>query len=215
MAAVVPPGASVARGTPGGMRRSWAGLWRLLSLGASLSPSWILDAIPTRAELEPGAGARRSHTGCTRAKLQRAQDLLRHSLPSGDIAVVLDRALELLVTDLERKKAASVTRPRGGTSPRGDSRHIPADVRRAVWTRDGGRCAFSGAQRRCDERAFLEFHHVTPFAVGGEASVENIQLRCRAHNQYEADMFFGEPLVVRERAPAWSHSGQDRVARPC
>jgi hypothetical protein len=25
---------------------------------------------------------------------------------------------------------------------------------------------------------------VTPFAAGGEPSVENIQLRCRAHNQY-------------------------------
>jgi hypothetical protein len=31
--------------------------------------------------------------------------------------------------------------------------------------------------------------------------VENIQLRCRAHNQYESDLWFGakDPVVVRER----------------
>ena len=176
---------------------------------SSPAPATVQPLAPERYKLQVTISAE------TRAKLQHAQDLLRHSLPSGDIAVVLDRALELLVTDLERKKAASITRPRRGTSPPGDSRHIPAHVRRAVWTRDGGQCAFSGAERRCDERAFLEFHHVTLFAAGGEASVENIQLRCRAHNQYEADVFFGEPLIVRERAPAWSDSGQDRVVRPC
>jgi hypothetical protein len=49
-----------------------------------------------------------------------------------------------------------------------------------------------GASRhRCSERSFLEYHHVLPYAVGGEATVANIQLRCRAHNGYEADVFFG------------------------
>jgi hypothetical protein len=129
--------------------------------------------------------------------------------PFGDVAVILDRALEMLVTDLERKKAAAVARPRWGTSSHGDSRHIPADVRRAVWRRDGGRCAFLGAERRCDETAFLEFHHVTPFAAGGEPSVENIQLR--AHNQYEADLFCGEGFVARERAPTYVELGPDRA----
>jgi HNH endonuclease len=41
------------------------------------------------------------------------------------------------------------------------------------------------------ETSFLEFHHVEPYARGGPATVENIQLRCRAHNAYEASMFFG------------------------
>jgi hypothetical protein len=64
-------------------------------------------------------------------------------------------------------------------------------VRRAVWQRDGGRCAFIGRDgRRCDARGFVEFHHVKPFAAGGEASVANIELRCRPHNQYEADVYF-------------------------
>jgi len=73
-----------------------------------------------------------------------------------------------------------------------------------VWTRDGGRCAFVGTRGRCTERGFLEFHHLVPFADSGTAVAENIQLRCRAHNQYEADLWFSAqgPLVIRER-PAY------------
>ena len=61
-----------------------------------------------------------------------------------------------------------------------------------MWLRDLGRCAFvSTSGRRCVERAFLEFHHVKPYALGGEATVANIQLRCRSHNAYEARQYFG------------------------
>jgi len=79
-------------------------------------------------------------------------------------------------------------------------------VKRAVWQRDGGRCAFVGSRGVCGERGFLEFHHVVPFAAAGEATVANIQLRCRAHNAYEASLFFGAestPGVVREIAGSW------------
>ena len=31
----------------------------------------------------------------------------------------------------------------------------------------------------------LEFHHRIPYARGGPSTLENIELRCRAHNQYE------------------------------
>jgi 5-methylcytosine-specific restriction endonuclease McrA len=68
---------------------------------------------------------------------------------------------------------------------------VPAAVRRAVWNRDGGRCAFVGSGGRCDESAFLEFHHVIPFAAGGPTTTENLELRCRAHNAYEAALDFG------------------------
>jgi 5-methylcytosine-specific restriction endonuclease McrA len=65
-------------------------------------------------------------------------------------------------------------------------------VRREVVARDASRCAFVAADgHRCGERRFLEFHHVVPRAVGGAATVANIQLRCRAHNGHEVDLFFG------------------------
>jgi hypothetical protein len=131
-------------------------------------------------------------------KLRRAQSLLRHVIPNGDPAVVFERALDALLTELERKKLAMTEQPRPGKGPSQGSRHIPAAVRREVWRRDGARCAFVGAAGRCAERGFLELHHVVPFAAGGEASSANIELRCRAHNAYEAELAFGS-FMLRER----------------
>lgn len=72
------------------------------------------------------------------------------------------------------------------------SRHVPAHVKRQVWQRDAGQCAFvASTGHRCSERVFLEFHHVQPYAKGGPASVENISLRCRRHNHYEGELVFG------------------------
>jgi hypothetical protein len=124
-------------------------------------------------------------------KLRLAQDLLRHSIPDGDIAQVFDRALTVLLKDLARKKLAATSQPRSAASSPGRSRHIPAQVKRTVWLRDGGRCSFVGNGRRCEERGFLEFHHVRPYAAGGEATVENIRLACRNHNAHEAELHFG------------------------
>jgi hypothetical protein len=140
-------------------------------------------------------------SGETHDKLLRARDLLRHSVPNGDVATVLECALTLLLKDLERRRFAAVDMPRRETGGDGRTRHIPAAVRREVWRRDEGRCAFSNGTRRCTETAFLEFHHVEPFAAGSAAAVGNIELRCRAHNQYEAALFLGRTEFVKEAAP--------------
>jgi hypothetical protein len=148
-------------------------------------------------------------------KLRLAQALLRHVIPDGDAGAIFDRALTVLLDDLARKKLAATERPHPsrGTAP--GSRHIPADVKRAVWTRDGGRCAFvSAGGHRCGERGFLEYHHIVPFAAGGEATVGNISLRCRAHNAHEADLFFGprgsSPVVRETPAPYLCTNSQTR-----
>jgi hypothetical protein len=126
----------------------------------------------------------------THAKLAQAQDLLRHAIPNGDPAAILDRALTLLVEQLERAKVGKAARPRAA-SVRSSGRHVPAAVRREVWARDQGRCAFEGPHGRCHETGRLEFHHVEPFARGGPTDASNLSLRCRAHNQYEGEKIFG------------------------
>jgi hypothetical protein len=135
----------------------------------------------------------------TYEKLRLAQAMLRHAVPDGDPAAIVDRALTMLLEDLARKKFAATPRPRTGPGVSAGSREVPAEVNRAVWLRDRGRCAFVAANgRRCPSMAFIEFHHVTPFAAGGRATAENIQLRCRSHNQHEADVYFGPIRSARD-----------------
>ena len=146
---------------------------------------------------------------------------LRHTIPNGDPAAIVDRALTVLLAGIERTKLAATARPR----PRADvsldsrrasadapprSRHVPAHVRRAVWARDGHQCAFvSASGRRCQERGFLELHHTTPYAAGGKATIATIELRCRAHNLYEAELDFG-PSTHPRRADADPHPATSR-----
>jgi 5-methylcytosine-specific restriction endonuclease McrA len=73
-------------------------------------------------------------------------------------------------------------------------RYISLKVKRAVRERDEHRCSYVDlvTGRRCNQTARLEFDHVTPFAVGGDDSVQNLRLRCRAHNALTAAQFYGE-----------------------
>ena len=124
----------------------------------------------------------------THDKLERARAMLRHTIPSGDPAAVVDRALTALLEQLEKRKTAATIHPRPGARTTSRTRYVPAAVRRAVWARDEGRCAFEGPHGRCRETGRLEFHHVVPFARGGPTTVANVSLRCRAHNGHEADL---------------------------
>jgi hypothetical protein len=136
----------------------------------------------------------------THDKLRRVQNLLCREIPDGDPAAIFERALDLLLHGVEKKKLAATTKPRAPRGTKDGSRDIPAHVRRAVWKRDGARCAFIGKIGRCTERRYLEWHHQQPFGHQGPATVENISLRCRAHNVYESELVFGrfDPSVVRE-----------------
>ena len=131
--------------------------------------------------------------GDTLEKLRLAKDMLSHAIPSGDDAAVLDRALTALLVDLAKKKFADTRKPRRSRAKDPRARDASAAVKRAVWVRDLGRCKFVGPSgHRCNERRFVEFHHVDPYALGGEATVEKIELRCRRHNDYEGRRYFGK-----------------------
>jgi hypothetical protein len=164
------------------------------------STSFLAGGSPGRAAQRPTVAPLASERyrvqftvgATTHEKLRRAQDLLRREIPDGDPAAIFDRALTLLLEDVARKKVAATSKPRGSCRAATGSRHVPALVKRTVWLRDAGQCAFVSVRgRRCTERAFLEFHHRQPHAIGGEATVANISLRCRAHNAYEAELAFG------------------------
>ncbi len=176
------------------------------------APLALAGASPRRSVVAPIAPTRYlvriTVSEETHRKLERARDLLRHQIPDGDPAAIVDLALTVLIEQAERTKFAATARPTAFGASRSAppapspsetalgrsrlresqsrSRRIPAAVRRQVWSRDEGRCAFVGTDGRCGETGFLEFHHVVPFAAGGPSGVDNLQLRCRAHNAYEA-----------------------------
>jgi 5-methylcytosine-specific restriction endonuclease McrA len=94
---------------------------------------------------------------------------------------------------LEQDADQRYTRRRG--------RHIPAAVRRSVFERDGSRCSYLDANgTRCPETHRLEFHHLNPFATGGDHCASNLTLRCAAHNALAAEEDFGRELMEDRKA---------------
>jgi hypothetical protein len=149
-----------------------------------------------------------------RDKLCRVQNLLCRQIPSGDPAVIFERGLDHVLREAEKAKLAATVAPRPPRAAREGSRVVPAYVRRAVWKRDDARCAFRGTQGRCTERRYLEWHHVQPFGHQGPATVDNISLRCRAHNQYEAGVYFAPIKAGMAAAHATRPGTSSNVTRP-
>ena len=126
----------------------------------------------------------------THSKLEQLKDLLAHKIPKGDLGVILDRALDALLTEVHKQKTGIGAKPRAARvtkpTPNGQqTRHVKASARREVWPRDQGRCGFVGEDgHRCNETRGLHFAHRKPFAKGGANTAENLGLRCPAHTPW-------------------------------
>jgi hypothetical protein len=150
-------------------------------------------------------------------KIAQAQDLLRHQVPDGDLAAVVERALDLLIAERMKQRFAQVRRPRATTrtKPRKpDSRHIPHEVRRDVVARDGLQCSYrSDSGKRCEQRGLLQLHHEQPYGRGGPASTSNIRVFCRTHNQLLAERDYGRTFVEKRVAEARTRRATIRSSR--
>ncbi len=136
--------------------------------------------------------------------LEEARDLLQHQVPNRDIAAVQKIAMRELVNRLRKLRRAETDRPHAPKDTRHDhqrkDRYVPAQVTRDVWRRDEARCTFvSKHDQRCRETAGLELDHATPVCRGGESTVENLRLRCRAHNQHAAERALGTQYMRNKR----------------
>lgn len=184
----------------------------LVKTGANGSPQPAaacgLPVPSRRAIIEPLAPSRHkvqfTASDALRDKLQRLQDLMRPTVPDGDLATIIEQAVTEKLERLEAKRFAKTKAPRktlAETDTTPSSRRIPAPVRRAVHERDQGRCTYQDARgRRCRARERLEFHHHgTPFGRGGGHSVENVRLMCHTHNQLLAERDYGKEKMARYR----------------
>jgi hypothetical protein len=154
-----------------------------------------------------------------RHKLERAQDLMRHANANGDLAVIVERGIDLLLVKLEKqrlgKTSAARRQPRSVPRPSGSGERpavpepacVSRPTRRTVFERDGERCTYVDSEgHRCTATGWLELDHVVPRARGGTDDPGNLRVRCRAHNQLYAEQTFGrahiETKIRARRGPS-------------
>ncbi len=124
------------------------------------------------------------------------------------VAATAARTMGTPTADVETPSAAEALAPHGAMrAPNAPStaparrHHLPVSVRRAVWHRDGACCTYmDGRGQRCRENSGLELHHLEPHARGGPATLENLTLRCRAHNALAAEQDFGRARILEKRS---------------
>jgi hypothetical protein len=153
--------------------------------------------------------------------LETLKMLVSHKIPTGDLAAVLREGIRCGIEKHgKRKGAVAPARKRQRASaPKAEagegSRTVPAELRRQVWERDGGRCTWVGPDgRRCGSRWKLEIDHIRPFALGGTPELCSLRLRCHAHNILYAEQVYGREHMAQFRREPGAASRTGEFATP-
>ena len=139
----------------------------------------------------------------TLAELREAAELLSHVIPNGDLGLVLARLVREGLQQVRKQRRAEAHKPRAARVEHDapTTAHIPEQIVRAVYARDKGCCTFRAADGHvCGSRWRVEIDHVTPRSRGGQTTLDNLRLLCRAHNQHEAERVLGEGFMRGKRA---------------
>ena len=182
--------------------------------GGTLTSRGVRRGPPARVQPLSAQSYRVEFTASTElhAKLEHAQALLSHAVAPGALPEIFERALDALIAlETKRRQGVEHAKPRKKKEPKPDSRHVPVDVARAVWNRDGYQCTFvDELGRRCSAKRFLTLEHTDPHARGGPPTVENLCVLCDPHNQHAARREFGEAHIQRKQREAETYA---KVAR--
>ncbi|HSB20724.1 MAG TPA: HNH endonuclease [Anaeromyxobacteraceae bacterium] len=180
---------------------------------------------PSRPSLDPVSAdewsARLTIDRGFKEELETLKCLLSHKIPDGNLAAVLREAVRCAIEKHGKRRGAVKPehhrKPATPEPPRpGKRQPIPAQVRRAVFERDGGQCTYvSPDGHRCGSRWQLELDHVRPAALGGPSTTENLRLRCRGHNTLHAEETFGREHMARYRRQPEPRTGESTLAGEC
>ena len=164
-------------------------------------------------------------------KLDAARKGQGHAQPGASAERVLEAALDLLLAQQARRRA-EVKRPQKNPRPSKNASHVSAAVKRAVWSRDEGKCTWPlDPGGICGSTLRLEIDHVIPRGRGGASTVDGCRLLCAVHNQLAARQVYGDewmdqftsgarghvPVAREAEAPAWAadsrlrHAGHEAV----
>lgn len=160
------------------------------------------EAVPERMKpiAEDRIELRLGISKSTQEKLRRVQDLESQRTASAvrleeTLGALLDLYLEakdpVKKADRVLKKMAQTQKNSNDDAPAcvpghvtGNRPHLPAQIRHEVTLRDDGRCTqLSKEGIRCDNRRWLDIHHVKPKSLGGTDTVANLVTLCSAHHK--------------------------------
>jgi len=179
-------------------------------------------AQPTRPTVRPVAAdtwsLRVTVDAAFKQELDQLTELLSHKIPRADLEAVLREAVHCAIEKHGKRKGAVApsrerrrkAQPAAPATSEVRQRREPttAEVRRQVWRRDEGRCAWVGPDgHRCGSRWRVEIDHVEPAALGGPSTLENLRLACAAHNRLDAERTFGRSFMDRFRR-RWPRPGE-------
>jgi 5-methylcytosine-specific restriction endonuclease McrA len=150
-------------------------------------------------------------------KIEETKELLSRKYPDGvPLGTILEEALDAYLDKhspnrkrkrrekrREKQETTRIPHTHSGKNNKNisnRSRHIPQALQDKVFERDGGRCTFIGRNGvRCSSTWNLHIDHIKPYARGGDHSVDNLRLRCAAHNQLEAENAYGKEFMAEKR----------------
>ena len=161
-----------------------------------------------------------------KAKLDQARALSSHANPRGELELLVERALDAYIEQLQKRRFAKTERPgekskvKRVAAPEVDAMasvensrskppkirmrrlsrrgHLASADRRTVAERCDLRCSFvSSDGQRCEERGFLQFHHVQSWARWGGDDADNLSLLCASHNRWLAEQELGAEHIAR------------------
>jgi 5-methylcytosine-specific restriction endonuclease McrA len=132
-------------------------------------------------------------------KLDRVRDLeSQRTARAASLEDTLEALTEVYLETKDPMKRAERVMKRKSEAPKNDAdacvtvthagsrKPIPAIIRHRIQLRDGGQCAHVNERgERCENRRWLDVHHIRPKNLGGENSLENLTTLCSAHHRAE------------------------------
>lgn len=86
---------------------------------------------------------------------------------------------------VERKTAPATVARKTASLPSPHRRPLSAGTKHQITLRDGRQCRFRDPSgKRCENRRYLNVHHVLPLSRGGTDAPENLVTLCAAHHRY-------------------------------
>ncbi|MEK2646179.1 HNH endonuclease [Bdellovibrio sp. BCCA] len=130
--------------------------------------------------------------------LQEFKELFAHELSDTSSLSVLQLLLKKTLKEKKQKLGLVSVQKHNARLPSAPKvaplrSAISIHVKRAVWRRAQGCCEHvdSNSKQRCLSKYALQTDHIKPVALGGDNSIQNLALLCRAHNSRRAVKTFG------------------------